>query len=291
MTAGRWTFVPLLALLVSTRLAGQAQRAPDQGALSHYDLDASAAWQAELPRALSEVSGLAFTRDGSLLAHGDERAVIWRYDLTTRRPVARFGLAERRGRRVMHGDFEDLAIVDERLFLVTGTGEIFEGRIGTDGQLGRAVRRTPALGAVCEAEGLTWDAATRSLLVLCKSVRSRRWKHGMVILAVSIDTWRYERQPRILVADEDLERATSKKHFQGSAMTRHPRTGTLIVIAGPEHSYVELSPTGKVLGGGQLDGDRHRQPEGVAVAPDLTLLISDEASGGKATITAYAYHP
>jgi hypothetical protein len=44
-----------------------------------------------------------------------------------------------------------------------------------------------------------------------------------------------------------------------------------------------------VLAGGRLHKDRHRQPEGIAVAPDLTLLISDEASGGKAGITAYAY--
>jgi len=45
---------------------------------------------------------------------------------------------------------------------------------------------------------------------------------------------------------------------------------------------------GKVLAGGRLEPKRHRQPEGLAVAPDLTLLISDEAAGAKATITGYA---
>jgi uncharacterized protein YjiK len=280
-----------ILLLASAHVPDAAAQAGNDGALSHYDLKGEPAWQAKLPRGLAEISGLAFTPAGALLAHGDERAVVWRVDQMSHRPVARFGLAERQGRGVLHGDFEDIAVAGERLFLVTGAGEIYEGRAAPNGRTGPVVRRTRGLGQGCEAEGLSWDAATRSLLVLCKTVRSRSWKHHMVILAVSADTWRYERKPRLLVAEDDLERATGKKHFQGSAITRHPRTGSLIVVAGPERTYVELGLSGAVLGGGRLDGDRHRQPEGIAVAPDLTLLISDEASGGKATITAYAYRP
>lgn len=291
MTAGRLLWLFLLAASPGATALAQMGRARDEGALPHYDLKAGAEWQAKLPRALSEISGLAFTPDGSLLAHGDERAVVWRYDLARRRRVARFGLAERRNGGAIHADFEDLVVVGERLFLVTAGGEIYEGRAVEDGRTGLAVRRTGGLGRGCEAEGLAWDASTRALLVLCKTVRSRRWKDRIVILAVSTDTWRYERQPRLLVKQRDVERVTGKKRFRGSAMARHPRTGTLILVAGPERTYVELSPQGAVLGGGRLDGDRHRQPEGVAVAPDLTLLISDEGSRGKATITAYAYRP
>ncbi len=43
-----------------------------------------------------------------------------------------------------------------------------------------------------------------------------------------------------------------------------------------------------VLGGARLAADRHRQPEGIAIAPDGTPLISDEAAGKTATITGYA---
>jgi hypothetical protein len=48
---------------------------------------------------------------------------------------------------------------------------------------------------------------------------------------------------------------------------------------------------GTVLAGGRLDPERHRQPESIAIAPDLTLLIGDEAAGKHATITSYAWHP
>lgn len=286
----------LLFLATPPMVSGAAQSDParTESALRHYDLKAhantGAAWRAQLPHDLSELSGLAFTPDGALLAHGDERAVVWRYDLASRRPVARFGLGDRRG-RLLRGDFEDVAVVGDRVFLVTSAGEIYEGRTAPDGRTGRATRRTRGLGQGCEAEGLTWDPDTRSLLILCKEARTRRWKNQMVILAVSVDTWRFERAPRILVPEDDLERATGKRRFHGSGITRHPRTGTLLVVAGRERTYVELSPRGEVLGGGRLDRNRHRQPESIAVAPDLTLLIGDEAAGRTASITAYAYRP
>lgn len=285
----------LLAALPFASAAGQGAppTASEPGgratALSHYNLRAAPAWRAELPKALSEVSGLAFASPESLLAHGDERAVVWHYDVARRRAVGRFGLGDRRG--VFRGDFEDIAVVGERIFLVTGAGEIYEGRAVGDGRVGRALRRTRGLGGGCEVEGLAWDQGTRALLLLCKQARTRLWKDRLVILAVSTETWRVERVPRILADRRALERATGKRGFAGSGMVRHPRTGTLLVISGPEQTYVELSPAGHVLGGGRLDRDRHRQPEGIAIAPDLTLLIADEAGGHKATITAYAYHP
>ena len=277
------------AILYAPTLAAQSDTGAARGALAHYQLRAAPAWRAELPAELSEISGLTVAPDGGLLAHGDERAVIWRFDLRSRRPTGRFGLADRRG--VLHGDFEDIALVGERLFLVASTGEIFEGRLAPDGQTTQAVRRTPSLGGACEIEGMTWDAPTRSLLLLCKTTRSKRWRGQVVILAVSVETWRFEAAPRILVPEKRLEAVTGDKRFHGSALTWHPRTGTLLLLAGPQHAYAEITRTGEVLGGGRLDKDLHRQPEGIAVAPDLTLLISDEAAGRTASITAYAYRP
>lgn len=279
----------ILAALPTRALTAQADSASVSGALRHYSLRSTPAWRMELPDDLAEISGLAFAPDGALLAHGDERAVVWRIDPRARRVTGRFGLTGRQG--ILHGDFEDIAVVGERLFLVTSAGVIVEGRILPDGQSMQGIPRTQDLGGACEVEGLTWDAATRSLLLLCKTTRSKRWQGEVVILAVSVDTWKYEKSPRILVSEKHLARVTGEKRFHGSALTWHPRTGTLLLLAGPQQAYAEISRTGQVLGGGPLNKSRHRQPEGIAVAPDLTLLISDEAAGGRAAITAYAFHP
>jgi hypothetical protein len=279
----------ILAMVLASPLAGQSDGASGSGALSHYHLGGAPAWRAELPTELSEISGLALAPDGEVLAHGDERAVIWRFDPRTRRPTGRFGLAGRRG--VLRGDFEDIAVVGDRLFLVASSGEIVEGRAAPDGQTTPAVRRSAGLGKACEIEGMTWDPPTRSLLLLCKTTRTKGWRGHVAILAVNVDTWRFEQAPRILVPEKRLAAVTGSKQFHGSALTWHPRTGTLLLLAGPQHAYAEISRRGDVLGGGRLDAKLHRQPEGIAVAPDLTLLISDEAAGRTASITAYAYRP
>lgn len=278
-----------LALLLLSAIAVRTTAAQTGRALAHYDLEGTAAWQERLPRYLAEISGVAFTPDGRLLAHGDERGVVWRYDMATHRSAGRFGLGDQWG--VLHGDFEDIAVVGPRLFLVTGAGAIYEGRVAPDGQIGPAARRIQGLGGACEVEGVTADPATESLLLLCKNTRSKRWKDSLVILAVSIDTWRFEREPRILVPEDRLRKVTGEKRFSGSGLARHPRTGTYLLVAGPQRVFAEVSADGEVLGGGRLDKDRHGQPEGIAVAPDLTLVISDEAVRDPAVITAYAYHP
>ena len=285
MTSRRSALTFLLLSAVAVR-SGTAQAGR---ALAHYDLAGAAAWQEKLPAGLAEISGLAFGPDGRLFTHGDERGIVWRYDLENRRPAGRFGIGD--DGRVIYADFEDITVVGERLFLVTGAGAIYEGRIAPDGRVGRAARRIQGLGRACEVEGMTWDPDSKALLLLCKNTYSKLWKDQVVILAVSPDTWRFERQPRILVPQHHLERVTGEKRFSGSGLTRHPRTGTFLMIAGPQRAFAEVGRRGEVLGGGRLDRHRHRQPEGIAVAPDLTLLISDEASKGPAVITAYGYRP
>jgi hypothetical protein len=276
----------ILSALLIICLAPGAARGQ---ALRHYDLAGAPAWQAELPPDLAEVSGIAFTPEGRLLAHGDEQALIWEFDVKTRRLRGRFALVGAAG--ILRGDFEDIQVVGERVFLVTSDAAIYEGKVVPEGRTTEGRRRTKGLGGGCEVEGMSWDEATRSLLLLCKTTRSKKWKDRVVVVAVSVDDWHFEPEPRILIRESELERMTGQKGFNGSAIVRHPRTGTYLLVAGPQRAFAEVSAAGEVLGGGVLDRSRHPQPEGLAIAPDLTLLVSDEGAGGRASITGYASRP
>jgi hypothetical protein len=261
----------------------------DNRALPHYDLSGPGTRRFKLPSELAEISGLAFTPDGRLLAHGDERGVIWQIDPATGVPSNRFGFGSHG--HLLHGDFEDIQVVGQRVFLVTSEGQIFEAREPSDEVVVDAIPRSAGLAGACEVEGLGWDPATKSLLLLCKHAWRKRWRRSVVVLAASIESWRFEAEPRILIPESALERATGERRFSGTAIVRHPRTGSYLLLAGPQHAYAEVTAAGAVIGGGKLPSELHRQAEGIAVGPDLTLYISDEAAGKQATLTAYAYRP
>jgi len=258
-----------------------------RGVLSHYDPAGPASLRIALPADLAEISGLAYTPDGRLLAHGDEQAVVYQIDLASGRAVKRFGIGGPGG--PLLGDFEDIQVVGDRIFLVTSKGEIVEAREGRDGETKPPLRRGRGLGGACEVEGMTWDERSKSLLLLCKHAKGKQWKGQVVILAVSPESGEFEPEPRLVIPEAELQRVTGARTFAGSAITRHPRSRTYLMLAASQHVYAEIDSTGKVLGGGKLSAQRHRQPEGIAIAPDLTLLISDEAAGRTATITGYAY--
>ena len=285
MRHGRVGSLAAAALLL---LAGRSA-AQGAGALAHYDLRGSGDSRVELGKSLAELSGLAFTADGRLLGHGDEKAVISQIDPADGAPLERFTFTGRNG--VLHGDFEDIQVVGERIFLVTSGGEVYEGRERADGGGVEAVRLGGGLEGVCSVEGMTWDQPSRSLLLLCKHIRSKRWRNDVVILSVSPETGRIDDQPRLVIPERELARVTGARRFNGTAMARHPTTGTYILIAGPQHAFAEVDGRGRVLAGGRLDPQRHRQPESIAIASDRTLLIGDEAAGKTATITGYAWHP
>ena len=84
------------------------------------------------------------------------------------------------------------------------------------------------------SEGLAWDPPGPSFLVLCKTARTKRWKDHLIVLAISIDTWRFEETPRLFVPTAALDRVTGQKRFPGTAIVRHPRSGTSLEIVGPE---------------------------------------------------------
>ncbi|MBA3344686.1 MAG: hypothetical protein H0T44_05205 [Gemmatimonadales bacterium] len=284
----------LILAFVTAPLAPAAGQEPSSGAspasaLEHYRLQRAPAWRFGLPLALAEISGVAFTDDGRLLAHGDEAAVIWRLDLQRQRAAVRFAFGG--GGRAIRGDFEDIVVMGQRIFLLTSAGAVLEGREAPQGHVSPVLRQSRGLRGVCEVEGMTWDPATRSLLLLCKEVRAKRWRGQVVILALSPDSGELESEPRALISEKELQRVTGAKRFNGSALARHPRTGTFLLLAGPQRLYAEVTGDGAVLGGGRLDPSLHRQPEGLAIGPDLTLVISDEAAGGEPTVTGYAFVP
>jgi uncharacterized protein YjiK len=291
MRIGSAALVAVAALSCGSRPA-----AAPEGMLTRYRLDRPPASRVTLPAELHEVSGLAVTADGRLFAHGDERGVVFQVDPGTGEVVKQFSLrpgdrpvdlGKKASDGQLTGDFEDIAIVGERFFLVTSNGVLVEFREGRDGEAVPFTAYPTPLDGICEVEGLAFDRASDALLLLCKQTKDKAARHRVEIYSWSLRDRRLDAEPRLTIPFDALAPLTGAKAFNGSALVFLPGGKSLALVAGPQHVYAEIGLDGKPITGGALDRAAQPQPEGMAFLPDGTLLVSSEGGKGDASINAY----
>lgn len=262
------------------RPTAAGQSTPSLG--ERFDLEHRVA-RFELPHRLEEISGLAFSEDGRLYAHGDERGIVYAIDTETGDVDHGFALGSPSA--PVAGDFEGLARVGDRWFLVSSRGLLYEFRRVAEGEAS-AIRVTDTgVGRSCEIEGLAYEPASRSLLLACKTI------------APKADEFRVHRlpidpaapvPPPLRVPFEALAPFGLKHGLHPSGIDVDPRTGSLVLVAAREEAIVEISPQGSVLSALELSKSRHPQTEGIAFGPDGRLYLSDEGGGHRGRLTVYA---
>jgi uncharacterized protein YjiK len=252
------------------------------GVLGLYDFERPTA-SFEMPGRLDEISGLAMTPEGRLFGHDDERGTVHEIDRATGEVGKRFSI----GDPPMQGDFEGLAVVGERFFLVTSEGLLHEFREVGDRETSPHRVTDLGLRGSCEIEGLEHDAEDDALLVPCKSNVHER---GLIVVhRVPIDPQRARPAP-LEIPRAELPAFGIREDFQPSSVAATP-AGTILLSSAAPEALLEVDRTGRVIGGVDLPGSRHPQTEGIAFGPDGTLYLADERNGPDAHVTAYARGP
>jgi uncharacterized protein YjiK len=248
-----------------------------------YDFSDKSVQVLDLPRNLSEASGLAFSADGRLFAHNDEAGMVFEIDPKTGKELKRFYL----GRPMLRGDFEGIAARQDTLFLTTSDGTIFRFRAGENGQQVQYDRFKTSLSAKNDVEGLTYDPATNCLLLACKGDAGTGRSDQKAVYAFDLATYKLVPKPRFLLPLTEILAQTQRKEFNPSSLERHPVTGNFFVLANNGLAIVEFDPQGKILGVSTLRKSVHKQPEGLAIAADGTILIANEGQGKTAKLAIY----
>ncbi len=238
-----------------------------------------------LPNTLSEISGLAFVRDGFVLAHNDERGAIWEIDY--RRGVIRKEFLL--GSPTVHADFEGIAVAQGNIFLVTSAGKLYQFFEGSQGEHVPYTVHDTDLAIRCEVEGLAYDPAIESLLLACKVARRKGLENTLLVYRWPLEGSQHKRLNALKIPLEDVIRGQRFKDFHPSSIDVHPVTGNYLLLAGQEEALVEITSEGKVVSTRPL-ARNHYQPEGLALTPDGLLVISDEARQWPAAITVYRGH-
>lgn len=237
-----------------------------------------------LPPALGEISGLALTRDGRLLVHGDETGQVWEIDYRKGLLLKRFSLGE----GAVKADFEGITVANDVIWLLASTGKLYEFREGADNEHVAFRMHDTGLKKACEFEGVAYDSAIKALLLACKNIRNRADRNAIVIYRWSLAPDSLGRVSRLMVPVANVRGANLWTSLQVSDLTIDPSTGNYVLVASKERAVVEITPAGDAVSARVLS-DGHEQPEGIAITKDHLVLVSDEAAKGPASITLYRW--
>ena len=264
----------------------ESEREVPPVSLGSYELKAETAAHWKLPGRLREISGLAMTGDGRLLAHNNERGVVYEVDYRDGSIVKAFQLADTAN--PVAGDFEGIAAAGEHIYLVTSSGRLYECTEGADRESVLFNAYATGVGRDCEIEGLAYDGSLRALLLMCKGARSADLDGKVAIYHWSIDGKQLSETPRTVIPVIEFSRPIAETKFQPSGIERHPASGNYFVVAARQRAIAEITPDGQVLAVRQFPARWHRQIEGITFAADNALIVADEGAGGKAKVTLYA---
>ena len=253
--------------------------------LASYSLAAETATHWKLPRRLAELSGLAMTMDNRLLAHNDEKGVVYEIDYRDGTIVKAFQLADMAA--PVADDFEGIATVDDQIYLVTSAGRLYECDEGADGESVLFTSYATGVGRDCEIEGLAYDESQRALVLMCKNPRRANLAGQLGIYHWSIDEKQLIEAAYTVIPVIEFSRHIGGKKFQPSGIERHPVSGNYFVVAARQRAIAEITPGGQVVAAKQFSAQWHRQAEGITFAADGELIVADEGAGRKARLTLY----
>lgn len=259
---------------LAARLAGHEVDTTGSGILARW----------VLPAELKEISGLAVTANGNLLAHNDEQGRVFVIDPKRGVVVKQFML----GKGDLRGDFEAIAVSGSEIFMLVSNGTIYRFREGSDGQSVPYTTIDTKLGRECEFEGIAVDRADGMVLLPCKNVSKKGPKGQLVIYRWSLKGGPMQQPSMLTVPLSLLIGPNGWKSLHVSDMAIDPETKNYVMIASQEKAIVQITPGGEVVDSRPLP-EPSEQAEGLAITNDGILAISDEGNRSLATITLYSW--
>ncbi len=245
-----------------------------------------------LPDVLREISGICFIDSTRLACVQDENGKVFIYDIKTSKITSDIFIKEK-------GDFEDIALVENTIYLLRSDGSLFTF---IPGQSGKAEKSRSGIKNK-ESEALCFDPFAHKLLLVPKAKSEKKkfhneiqfyyihWKNLKIekkpFLTVDVKSVRNFLEKKDLPRYQEVlewEKKGKKWEFKVSAAAVHPLSGHFFVLSSVNHLWLEISRKGKIIDGGFLKTELYPQPEGLCFSPEGKLYISNEAVTGPATL-------
>ncbi len=316
----RLLFFLTVLFLVSCDPTKRAAKSADSKTLDHkhpshhytfpYDLSQPDALF-EMPKKLDEISGIAFTTNHqTIYAIQDENGILFQLDKHTGKVIDKVKFNK-------DGDYEDIACVGNKTYIVKSTGTLYELEM-TPADTFKVSKHKFGLKKENDVEGLCFDKKNNRLLLACKGEMTQKelaQKDNLLakgVYAYNLVTKKLEANPAFKLTLEEVQHYVNEHHnvltdplfekfmageqksftFFPSAIAIHPKTGNIYLASSKGKILSVINTEGEILFIQKLSKKVHKQPEGLAFDQDGTLYISNESKDKiPANIQRFKYSP
>lgn len=254
---------------------GYACKNPINKHTNPKDYDFSDAEKFNMPSSLLEISGIAFHKGVSDMVYSiqDEDGKLFRQQWDVKKQYhMKFG---------PRGDYEDLAIFNEMVFILKSNGTIYSFPFAEASKSeSNLVKETKKLVPKAEYEGMYADPQTNKLYILCKSCEVDKKKKQLTGYIFDYDAGSDSLIEagdfKIDLSDIKEFNPKLKTSLKPAALAKNPKTGEWYVLSSTDKLLLITDANWKVKAAHKLNSSTFNQPEGIAFDQQLNLYISNE---------------
>lgn len=235
----------------------------------------------DLPKALSEISGLAYMDDDRFACVQDEQGTVFIYNITTGRIEKEISFAGL-------GDYEGLTLVNQTAWVVRADGHLYE--IDNIAAAKPVIKEySTHLTIDQNIEGLCYDKKNDRLLLAVKDAEPGN-KDYKGIYAFNLATRTMATEPvfKIDLLNATFNSGKSKKGkvdaIMPSSIGIHPINGDMYITDGRKAKLLIMDASGNIKKLYQLNSNEFAQAEGITFKPDGKIFISNEGPKQPANI-------
>ncbi|MGA1869916.1 MAG: SdiA-regulated domain-containing protein [bacterium] len=231
----------------------------------------------KLPNVLDEISGISYLEQNKLACIQDEKGIIYVFDMEKGKVTERYEVGKK-------NDYEDIEIVKNTAYMLQSNGTLLKIENFRE-ENPRVKKYNTVLSHKNDAEGLSYNSESNSLLIACKSSpylkdKSPSLKGKRAIYAFDLDTETISKEPAYTIDMGDVT-------IYPSGIAVHPRTKNIYIISSAKRILILLNQKGDIIGRRRLHKKIFKQPEGICFSPQGDLFISNESRDGKANILVF----
>ena len=234
----------------------------------------------ELPKQLTEVSGLSNIDEQRFACVQDEMGTIFIYNIASssvEKEISFGGV----------GDYEGLAVVGANVWVLRADGKLFEVS-NINATKPNVKEYSTHLTIKQDSEGLCYDKKNNRLLVAIKGteLESEDYKG---IYGFDLASKKMDQQPvfKIDLLNEIFESNAGKKKkgtINPSGIAIHPQSGDMYITDGRNAKLLITDAAGVIKKLYQLNNNEFAQPEGVAFNSAGELFIANEGANQSGNI-------